>query len=338
MKCFFFYGDDSLGLLEEVSRIQNNFVAEHPQANVEDVVAGGNIGDKELLLKIDERLTQTGLFESSSIITIHDLSHVIKKYPKTEEHLLELLKKGLNPDKTLIIADTVSPDKRLKFFKALKKYAEVREFPIPEGLRLKKWVREKLKREGFEIEAGALDRLLALLGSNGEEKLYDLWQVSAELEKLILYKWDEKRIDRDDVVLLVRPNVTENVFALTNLFADGSVGEATRLLEQMLGQVPNTDLRSRAVLIVGALASQIRSLLLVKSLDEKNQDEIAEKLEWKPGRVWINQKLAKKFDEPKLIQMLRDLRKIDLRLKTSEEPPKLLLQLFIRKAKLTGSA
>ena len=331
---YFFFGHDTFSLLGEVSKIKTKFLSEHPQGGMEDVVVSGGSNEKELLTRLSENLMQPGLFESASLVIVQDLSRHIKKYPKVEEYVLEILSDGLSEDKTLIIAETVMPDRRLKFFKRLKKSAEVKEFPIPEGEELMIWIKDKLKSEGFEIAPEAVERMLELLGSNADEEMYDLWQVKSELEKLMLYKWDEKQIDIDDVELLVSPNITENVFALTNLFADGKLTESIKLMDQMIGRVPDVDLKSRSVMIVGALAGQIRSLLLVKSVRAFPPDEISKKLGWKPGRVWINQKLAGKFREQKLRQMIRDLRQIDLRLKTSEEPPRLLLQLFIQKAKV----
>ncbi len=48
----------------------------------------------------------------------------------------------------------------------------------------------------------------------------------------------------------------------------------------------------------------------------------------------IVSKLAKQFTQEKLIRFLADLQAIDLRLKTTEEPPKLLLSLFLQKLKI----
>lgn len=333
---YYFHGNDTFSLLGRVSEIKNNFLKEHPQGIVEQVLIDGGLDDRALPATLAEKLTQAGLFESAALIIVRDLSRSIKKFPKTEEYLLKLLETGIAKDKVLIIADTVPPDKRLKFFKTLKKSAAVSEFPIPGGAELKKWIREKLKSEGFSITDEAAAKFIEHLGE-GPSSLnkggeYDLWRVSSELAKLMLYKWDEKTIEVRDVSELMPPSVPENVFALTNLFAEGKGSEAVVLLERMIGRVPDADLKNRAIMVIGALASQIRSLLLVKSFGAKKPDEIAERLEWKPSRVWVNRKLAQKFDEQKLIGMLRDLRKIDLRLKTSEEPPKLLLELFIQKA------
>ena len=137
-----------------------------------------------------------------------------------------------------------------------------------------------------------------------------------------------------DVRDLVMPNISQNVFQLTNLFAEGRGREAVSLLEKMMSAPQASDLKSQTIQIIGGLASQIRSLLLVKDLERETASKIAEILSWKEGRVWINSKLAKKFTKEKLLGLMRDLRALDLRLKTSEEPPKLLLSLFLQKAKV----
>ena len=76
----------------------------------------------------------------------------------------------------------------------------------------------------------------------------------------------------------------------------------------------------------------MQAFLLVQSFQNESPSRIAATLGWKEGRVWINQKLAGKFAGKILVGMLRDLQAIDRRLKTSEEPPKLLLTLFLQKA------
>ena len=145
----------------------------------------------------------------------------------------------------------------------------------------------------------------------------------------MLLRAGEKIIQAADVRQLVSPNISQNVFALTNLFAEGKSVEAQRLLDDLLGAGQQTELKTQTIQMIGALASQIRSLLLVKDLENETPSKIAEALGWKEGRVWINSKLAKKFSKDKLASLLKDLRAMDLRLKSSEEPPKLLLSLFL---------
>ncbi|MDP3762632.1 MAG: hypothetical protein Q8Q97_00975, partial [bacterium] len=243
----------------------------------------------------------------------------------------------------IIFEQTEKFDRRLKFFKNLQKQATAREFVVPQGRELGIWTENYLQKAGFTIGRDALAEFVRRMsGENEEENLYDLWQVSSELEKLMLLKSPSPGVGRvgersliqiEDVKIVVKSNITQNIFALTNLFAEGRSSEAQKLLEQLLGSGPASELKTQTIQIIGGLASQIRSLLLVKDLGRETPAKIAEKLGWKEGRVWINSKLARNFTASKLASLLRDLRALDLRLKTSEEPPKLLLSLFLQKAR-----
>ena len=195
---------------------------------------------------------------------------------------------------------------------------------MPVGAGLSSWIKKYLQTHGFSLDEAALSELG---GRFGEE--YDLWQIVSELEKLMLYCAAEKHISQASVRRTVSVNLNYDVFALTNALAEGKDKEAIAVLDHLMEE--GGAQKSQAIQIIGALSSQLHSFLAVKNLTG-NPEEKAEALGWKPGRVWINEKLAKKFATPKLKQLLFDLKQIDLRAKTSDEPIQLLLTLFIQKA------
>ena len=324
----FYYGEDTFTLAREIKKLKANFSGE-----IHEVSPNGAISDTALRGRLVEIFSNQGLFSSKKMVFLKNFVDQAKDFPKTEEYLLALAK---NPpaDHELIFAEEESCDKRLKFFKALQKLAQTKEFNLLSYKNLEIWIESILKTEGFTIEPDAAITLGKLFGADEMETTYSLWQVNSELEKLMLFKEQEKVIHAADVKELVKPNISHNVFSLTNLFAEGKGAEAMRLLEKMMGEGPASDLKSQSIQIIGGLASQIRSLLLVKDLETESSVKIAARLGWKEGRVWINSKLAKKFAKEKLVKLLADLRALDLRLKTSEEPPKLLLSLFLQKAKV----
>ena len=322
-----YYGRDTFSLDLEIKKLKDSF----PKTGIEELVLQ-NQTDGELRGKLQESLESQGLFSTSKLVILRNFLASIHKLPVTEAYLSAALK-GVSKEITVVFVQDESCDKRLKFYKSLQKLAQVREFSVPTGKDLAVWIKNYLAAQSFEMETGALSEFINLLGADTEEELHDLWQVSQELEKLMLLKFADKKIATADVRAIVKPNISQNIFALTNLFAEGKAGEAVTLLEKMIGAGPVAELKTQFLQTIGGLASQIRSLLLVKDLDGQSSGEIASTLNWKEGRVWINSKLARKFTREKLIRLLTDLKALDLRLKTSEEPPKLLLTLFFQKAK-----
>ncbi len=339
----FFHGPDTFTLSREIKKIKSEFVGLVEELEI------GNTPDSELTIRLRETLESQGLFANKKLVVLKNFLGQLKNYPRSEEYLMGLLSTpSQSPSPRLreneagsdhggdyvIFEQTEKFDKRLKFFKTLQKEAQAKEFMIPSGTDLEIWVGNYLRNQGFTMEPEALAEFVNLMGRNEEESLYDLWQVSSELEKLMLFSGEEKIIRITAVRVLVCPNISQNVFSLTNLFAEGRGAEAQKLLDDLMGSGPAYELKTQTIQIIGALASQIRSLLLVKDLEKESPAGIAATLGWKEGRVWINSKLARKFTKEKLMSMMRDLRALDLRLKTSEEPPKLLLSLFLQKAKV----
>lgn len=276
-------------------------------------------------MRLQELCESQGLFGDDKLVILQDTLNELHKYHQAEGYLEATLEK-VPANVVLVFAEKQPPDKRLRFFKKLQKLAKVKEFSIPIGKILESWIKNKLQDRGFQIEKAALERLVSLLGED-----YTLWQISEELEKLRLFFPQDKVITEDQVRQIVSPNITQNVFELTNLVAEGQIVLAVSLLEQMVKGGAVAEIKTQIIQIVGALASQIRSLLLVKDLENVPADETAKILGWKPGRVWINLKLSKKFTSARLKHLLQDLKAIDYRLKTSEEPAKLLLTLFFQK-------
>lgn len=314
----FWFGADTYTLSRELAALKADFKIRFPGGIIEEISA---MQAEDIMPRLRGALESQGLFGNEKLIVLRDFVSLAAKLAAEEKFLSERME-SLPKDYELVFVEAGEADERRVFFKKLKKIAKAREFAMLEGKAYFDWIEKRAREEGFEFEKGALEKF----------PVFDLWQAASELEKLMLYKAEEKIITQKDTHLLVRPNIEENVFSLTNLFAEKRKSEAVRVLNTLLSDGPAYELKNQAIQIVGALAGQIRSLLLVKGLDEKTNDNIARELGWKTGRVWINRRLAAKFQEARLATMLRDLRAIDMRLKTSEEPPKLLLALFLQKA------
>lgn len=297
---YFFFGPDSYSLSLALGKMKSGYgIVEEPA-----------VEQKEALW---EALQSQGLFAEKKLVVLRGFLDEASELPASTAD---------------IVFVELDPDRRTRGFKHLLKHAEVREFVPPTGAALTQWIKDRVSESGARIEPEAVNELVGRLG-----EVEDLRQYISELEKLTLYR-REATISRGDVAALVGRSLPDNVFELTNLFAEGRGREAAFVLQRMLGRGVGAELQKQAIQIVGALASQVRSLLLVKAVAGQAPEAAAKKLGWKEGRVWVNRKLAGKFDDKKLRSMLVDLQAIDRRLKTSEESPRLLLALFLQKAKV----
>lgn len=321
------FGEDTFSILQELTALREKFVQKNSEAVIEDLEFSPETEDEDLRTNLQRLFGNQGLFSRNKMIILRNFLGEINQYPLAQDYLFQNLE-NFSPLHTLVFFEEELVDKRLKLFRQLQKIAKVKEFVVPVDKALKTWINQYLEKWGFKITEPGVENLLRRLGED-----YNLWQVDGELQKLILYSWSTKIIEGSAVQQIVPQNITQNIFNLTDLVAQNQIPQALTLLEQMIGAVQTSDTKTQIIQIVGALAFQIRSLLLVKDLAEQHsQAEIARFLDWKEGRVWINLKLAKKFTKERLIGLIQNLKAIDFRLKTSEEPPKLLLALFFQKA------
>lgn len=328
---YFFYGEDTYSAERELSLIKGKFLKTYPQGLFEELRISEESSDEKLGRQIQEFLQAQGLFESHKLITVRDFLKYVSLFPQPFEYLEKFIKNKQEDNLiTLVFFETGFPDRRFKLFQTLKKFAKAKQFFIPRHQALEDWIKTRLAEEGAKINQEALQ---TFVGRVGEE--YNLWQVENELQKLILFSFsspggDGKMITKKEVLEVVSPSFSQNIFALTNALGEGKMKEALTLLQEMVRGTA-TDQKTWLLKIIAVLANQIRSLLMIKDLAGMNPEEIAKILNWKEARVWVNLRLAKKFSSEKLQKLLRDLRAIDFRLKTSEEPVDLLLVLFFEK-------
>ena len=312
----FFYGEDTFTLAEKLREIRK-------QGEICEIQ--GLSDDKELLADIRMAFENQGLFAARKIIILKNIVGIVNKFPRVEEYLEQILEEP--PQDEIYFVQTENFDKRLKFYKKLQKLAAGREFLIPAGKDFEAWIVGRCREKAVKISQNALKKFVDLLGET-----YTLWQADQEISKLALYRLDSAEIESKDIEKVVSRNAGEDLFQIINLVAEQkNIGAAISLLEQQLAGSQSAELKAEIIQMIGALASQFRSLLLVKDIEKLSPAEIASKLKWKPGRVWVMQKLSKKFTASRLRQFLSDLKALDMRLKTSEEPPKLLLTLFFQK-------
>ncbi|HEV8601394.1 MAG TPA: hypothetical protein VGQ87_02230, partial [Patescibacteria group bacterium] len=257
------------------------------------------------------------------------------------DKILEIIEK-IPSDYFLVFWQTQKPDKRLTSTKKiLAANINIQEFKLPHDKELNAWIVAEAKRLAVSIDSPAVEKLAQALGRDLFEakkaggkivevkEVFNLWQASSELAKLASFSG---QIKAGDVEKLVNTKVSENVFALADNIMSGRENEAMLALENLLNA--GADEKSEVIKLVGLLAEQLRSSLLVYLLKARNisQDEMAEALGWSPGRVFMVSKGLAKFDATKAKNLLNRLLLIDQSLKSSEASPRLLLDLFIHQA------
>jgi DNA polymerase-3 subunit delta len=102
-------------------------------------------------------------------------------------------------------------------------------FPRARETDVREWVAKKFADEGKEIDHEALDVIVDFVGQ-------DLWAVSMEIEKILIFMGDEKRVTLAHVEEIL-PNLrVHTVFELTDALSRGDPGSSVEILREVTAE------------------------------------------------------------------------------------------------------
>jgi len=336
---FLFFGDDDFSLRRKVDFWKLEFAKKYsPQAIT--VIEAEALAETEIIKNLQTHLSPS-LFASKKLIIVKDGLPTKATQTLLAEFLLSTLD-SIPKDFFVIFWQSQKPDGRLGFTKKFTAKVTATEFNLPHGLVLNQWIKAMTKTLGATITDHGADKLAEFLGRDlFEEKkaggrvierreAYDLWQAYSELLKLTAMS---SQIDVAEVTALVKPKIPDSVFNLTDQVVAGSQKGAFAALENFLA-AQTAEEKTSLIKVIALLSEQIRSLLIVSLLQQRglSNDDIAEKLGWSSGRVFITAKNLRNVQSGKLKQLLADLLAIDYRVKSSDTNNKLDIDLFLARA------
>ncbi len=270
---------------------------------------------------------------------------------------IESIKNGFPQTNHLILTvDTV--DRRQKLFTAVKKHGIVIDCSVDTGTSkmaqqaqkdvLFKLADDKLKEFGKTIEPAARDLFFSRIG------FYPV-AVVMEMEKLVLYTGDRKKISRQDVEETVARNKEDALFEYTDAIGNGQPAQAEILLSRLLEN------GIHPLAIIASLRNYIKKLLVFRSLQHlrtplwikgmsanqfqnsylpelKQNEETREYLKGHPYGLYMSFNRASTFSCTILKKWLEMVLEAEFRLKGSPIDNNLILQeltlaLFIEKKK-----
>ena len=262
-----------------------------------------------------EDLDTYSLFSSKKVIIIKNIDSLKIDDSKEEiNHLIKYLKDP-NPDNYLIITSK-KLNNTTKLTKELKDKCNI----INTDIDINKYIKDNLKDYKIDLKATNLLK---------EYCLDDITKLKQELNKLKDYKVEEKIITTEDIKKLVikkLPDSKDLVFSFTRSIGERNKKEALEKFQELLNY------NIEPISIIGLLGSQIRIIYQVKLLENRNlsNKEIAELLGEKSDyRIKKTKELTRYYKEKDLLNLMKELSDIDLKLKTTDVNPILQIQTFI---------
>ena len=220
-----------------------------------------------------------------------------------------------NPDNLLII-ECKKLNHTTKLAKELSKACKVVEM----NQSPKSYIKEALK--GYDVDQDAINLL-------EEYSLGDMTKIATECDKLKEYKYQEKKITKQDVKELVVKKLGDSkdlTFAFSRSLALRNKKDALKNYRELL------DYNIEPLSIIGLLGSQIRIIYQVKLLSKNHlsDKEIAQMLEEKSDyRIKKTRELIALYTEEELLKLMQKLSDIDYRIKTTDVDPNEEIELLI---------
>lgn len=309
MKNFYLlYGDDKAILNKEINDLKKKISINDDAVIYYDIIDINNI--------VDEALT-IGMFSSDKLIIIDSTSYLSEKKEVSNISYLEDYFNNYNSNSYLLfISNSSSIDSRKKLVKLISGKGEIKKIEATSDY-LVHYVKDYL--DDYEISGINISYFLSRCGTN-------INNINNELDKLKLYKLDDKVITKDDIELLVEENMDSSVYDLVNSLLKNDSGRAIKLYREF------TENGMDVSQIIAIIAAQIRLLFQVKRLynSGKSNDEIAKILEFKSVyRVKYLLSDSYYYSEDDLLKYLLKLADIDKDIKLGNVNGNALLELFI---------
>lgn len=306
---YFIYGEDSYRAKGKLEEIVQGYKEVHKSGLNLIYLDAGRSDFKDFY----SNLKITPMFAEKKLVILRNAFVDVKFQEEFSENI-----KSLEESKDIIVVfESGMPDQRTKFFKALLKSAKCQDFCCLKPQQLRKWIGEEFEKNGAKIDENALYLLVNFAGK-------DLWKMANEIKKLANYKRNSA-VKIEDVELLIKPNIENDIFKTIDALASGDKKQALSLLHKHLENGDN------ALYMLSMIAYQFRNLLILKELQEaKNPyNMIAKKSGLHPFVVQKSLNMCSRFSMAQLKKIYQDIFQADSDIKTGKIEPELALDLLL---------
>jgi DNA polymerase-3 subunit delta len=306
---YFLYGEDSYRLKEKLDEIILGYKKIHKSGLNLIKADAKEIDFKDFFMN----LKINSMFDEKKLIILKNVFNSLK----FQEEFLKEIKKIEETKDIIVVYEEQKADQRTKFFKVLEKTAKCQEFKSLQGVALRKWLKQKSDKVGAKINPDAEELILSFVGNN-------LWQITNEIKKLSDYKKGSV-IKKEDVELLIKPNVENDIFKTIDALASKDKKKALSLLHKHIdnGDVP--------LYLLSMIAYQFRNLLIIKELQEmqKPYAMIAKSCGLHPFVVQKSYYLCNQFSIEQLKKIYQRIFQVDSDIKTGKIEAETALDLLV---------
>lgn len=267
--------------------------------NLENIIEDANtislFGDKKLII-----INNNNLFVGKKSINTTNL----------ENHIM-----NNNPNTILIfIVNEEKLDTRRKLYKNIQAKGKIIEFNKITNINT--YIKKLF--DGYTITGDSINLLIKRVGS-------DLNHLKNEIEKIKVYKIEDKIISEKDIIDCTIEKIDINIFNFIDNIIKKNKSETIKIYKELLkiGEEP--------IKIIALLGNQFRLMYQAKLLTNKgySEDDIASLLQVKRYPVHLAIQKSYRYSKEILIDNLEQLAGLDIKIKSGEIDKSLALELFL---------
>lgn len=309
---YLLYGTNYFLIKREIEKIKL-------ENNIESIdVNNYNLENTILDNILDDALTLSLFSQKKMIIVDNSYIFTPSVRKKGLDHNIDLLNKYIenpNPDTILIfVINEEKIDDRKKIVKLIKINGNVIEFN--EVKNIDAFIKNELN--DYKMDAITINSFVNRVGDN-------LAIITSEIEKLKLYKNDDKIITKDDVFDVCSEQIDVDMNELTNSIVSKNISKSLKIYNELIKQ------GEEPLQIIIRLANQFRIIYQSKELTKKgySNKDIADILGIHPYRVKKALEISYKFPSKELLSILKKLSRIDEGIKMGNMDKNIALEQFI---------
>ncbi|MDD2697104.1 MAG: DNA polymerase III subunit delta [Candidatus Pacebacteria bacterium] len=307
---YFLYGQDTYRSRQKLNEVIGQYKTIHK--------SGLNLqyfeGEDLTFDKFSDAIQQISMFDEKKLIVVANTF----ANQDFKEKFLKNSKSFIKSKDIILFYEEKEVSEKDKLFKFLKKEAKSQEFQPLAREKLKNWIKKELMKFGAKgIDEEGLNKLIDYVGN-------DLWQISNEIKKLVNFK-ENKKINGEDVELLVKPKIEADIFRTIDAIASKNKKQAIFLIRKHL------DKGDSPLYLFSMINFQFRNLLVIKDLIERQRPyyAILKITKLHPFVVKKSYEQAVKFTLPELKKIYQKIFQADLSIKTGRMEPETALDLFL---------
>ena len=286
--------------------------------NIDELSINNYDLENSLLEQIIEDASMVDLFGNTKNIIV-DNSYIFmgttnKKNKEQNTSLLEEYINNHNENTNLIfVLNKEKIDERKKITKLIKEKGKVLEFNKENDIKST----IKTLFEDYKLDNEVINTLIDRVGN-------DLYLLENEINKIKLYKNNDKNITKEDILLLTNKNINTDIFNLIENIINKDKNNAYLEYKEIIKI-------EEPIKILIMLANQFRIIYQAKELYKKGltEGEIASYIGIHPYRIKLALNKSRNYKSESILKYIYDLANIDINIKTGKIAPELALELFI---------